>query len=366
MLHNVLIYEYLIVFVVSFLFVYCFTPFIMKLAIRLNFVDNPSARKMHKKVVPLLGGLSVFIGFMLIVLYETLIQANQGFSSSLIGYLSAGFLVMMIGLVDDKKPIKPSIKLFWQIVVCLIFIHTNNLYVLLGPWWITLPLLLFWMIGLMNAFNFLDNMDGILSGMSGILALGFYAVSVMIKTPTTHAISSYVALLSLGFAGSVLGFLPHNFNPAKLFLGDAGSMFIGYFLSTMGILTGKMAVNSTQNNFYYLLPILMLSYAVFDISLVSYTRKRDGRLASQGGKDHSTHRIGTAIGSVKITALMVYLINIIIVLTAIIVLRLNSICMLFISTFIYISAFLFFGKKLDSVPIVIPQNQLKQPKEVHL
>ncbi|HOD53937.1 MAG TPA: MraY family glycosyltransferase [Candidatus Cloacimonadota bacterium] len=359
MVGNILIYEFLIVFAASFLLVYNLTPFIIKLAFKLNFVDNPSARKMHKKVVPLMGGLSVFIGFFAVVLFETSIQAYQSFDVGLIGYLGAGFLVMLVGLIDDKSPISPKVKMFWQLIVCLIFIYSNNLFWLLGPWWITVPVLMLWMIGLMNAFNFLDNMDGILAGMSGILALGFYAVSIMTKTSSVQYFNNYVALLALSFAGSVFGFLPHNFNPAKLFMGDAGSMFIGYFLSTMGILTGKMTVNSMQNNLYYILPVLILSYAIFDISLVSYTRKRDGRRISQGGKDHSTHRIGTAMGSTKITAIVVYLINTIIVLTAIIVLKLHSVEVLIFSTILYVLAFLFFGRKLDSIPIVIPKNQLK-------
>lgn len=359
MLGNILIYEFCIVFAISFLFVYNLTPFIIKLAMKLNFVDNPSARKLHKKVVPLLGGLSVFLGFFLVVIFETSIQPYHNFDLGLMGYLGAGFLVMMVGLVDDKYIIRPKIKFFWQIIVCLIFLYTNNLMYLLGPWWISTPILMFWMIGLMNAFNFLDNMDGILAGMSGILALGFYAVSIMTKTASVSDANNYVALLALSFSGSVLGFLPHNFNPAKLFMGDAGSMFIGYFLSTMGILTGKMAVNSMQSNLYYILPVLMLSYAIFDISLVSYTRKRDGRRISEGGKDHSTHRIGTAMGSTKITALVVYLINIIIALTAVLVLKLHSVQVLIISTVIYIAAFLFFGRKLDKIPIIVTKNQLK-------
>jgi UDP-GlcNAc:undecaprenyl-phosphate GlcNAc-1-phosphate transferase len=359
MLGNILIYEFVIVFAVSFLFVYNLTPFIIKLALKINFVDNPSARKMHKKVVPLMGGLSVFLGFFLVVLFETAIQPYQNFDLRLLGYLGAGFLIMLVGLVDDKSPIKPKIKFIWQIIVCLIFLYTNNLLYLLGPWWITVPVLMLWMIGLMNAFNFLDNMDGILAGMSGILALGFYAVSIMTKTTSVAYVNNYVALLALSFSGAAFGFLPHNFNPAKLFMGDAGSMFIGYFLSTMGILTGKMAVNTMQNNLYYILPILLLSYAIFDISLVSYTRKRDGRRISQGGKDHSTHRIGTAMGSIKITALVVYLINTIIALTAVLVLKLHSVHILVISTVIYVVAFLFFARKLDKIPIVVPQNQLK-------
>ena len=219
------------------------------------------------------------------------------------------------------------------------------------------------MIGLMNALNFLDNMDGIITGMAGILAIGFYCFSFISKNKFFPSESEYICLLSLTFAGSVFGFLPHNFSPAKIFLGDSGSMFFGYFLSTMGILAGRLATKSMNNNLYYLLPVLLLSYAIFDISLVSFTRKRDGRRISQGGKDHSTHRIGTAMGSDKVTAIIVYLINIIIVLVTIIVLKMESAKLLIISTVIFAIFFLFFGKKLDQIPIVIPENQLKSSKE---
>ncbi len=360
MFYTNLIYEFLLVFVLSFVFVYNLTPLIIKFAYKINFVDNPNARKVHKKAIPLLGGLSVFIGFFVLVLSETLINPAHRASIGTYGYLFSALMITVVGLIDDKFGMSPLLKMLLQIVVCLIFIHTNGLYYLFGNIWITTPIIILWMTGLMNAFNFLDNMDGILAGMSGILALAFYAVSFLTKTPSMAHLNNYISLLALAFAGSVLGFLPHNFNPAKLFLGDAGSMFIGFFLSTMGILTGKLAVNTMQNSIYFLLPILILSYAIFDICLVSITRKRDGRRVSQGGKDHSTHRIGTAMQSTKLTAIVVYLLNSIIALTAVIVLKMNSVILLIVSTIIFVIGFLFFGRKLDQIPIVIPENQLKK------
>jgi len=266
-------------------------------------------------------------------------------------------------VIDDKYGMNPILKLSGQLISCLIFLFSNNLTEILGPVYISLPILILWMVGLMNALNFLDNMDGIITGMSGILALGFYAFSFLSKQSGFAADADYISLLSLIFAGSVLGFLPYNFNPAKIFLGDAGSMFIGYFLSSVGILCGKLAANSMNNDLYYLLPVLLLSFAIFDISLVSFTRKRDGRKISQGGKDHSTHRIGTALGSPKITALIVYLINIIIVLVTIIVFMMGSARLLIVSTILFALIFLFFGRKLDQIPIVIPRNQLKSTEE---
>ncbi|NQV18811.1 MAG: undecaprenyl/decaprenyl-phosphate alpha-N-acetylglucosaminyl 1-phosphate transferase [Armatimonadetes bacterium] len=357
-----IIYVYFTVFILAFLSVYTITPFIIRFAHKTNFMDNPEARKLHKKATPLLGGIAVFIGFFVFTVF-VVITTKHPLDNAVLGYLLGAFIILLVGIIDDKFGMHPLIKLGGQLFSCLVFIYFNNLITLFGPFYITLPILFFWMIGLMNALNFLDNMDGIITGMSGILAIGFYCISFISKNKFFPSESEYICLLSLTFAGSVFGFLPHNFNPAKIFLGDSGSMFFGYFLSTMGILAGRLATKSMNNSLYYLLPILLLSYAIFDISLVSFTRKRDGRRISQGGKDHSTHRIGTAIGSDKVTAIIVYLINIIIVLVTIIVLKMESAKLLIISTVIFAVFFLFFGKKLDQIPIVIPENQLKSLKE---
>ncbi|RLC52938.1 MAG: hypothetical protein DRZ79_00310 [Candidatus Cloacimonadota bacterium] len=356
------VYSYFTVFVLSFLTVYSLTPFVIKFANKINFLDNPNARKVHKKATPLLGGLSVFIGFLILSLYAVLTTFHS-FNIRIFGYLVGALIIVIVGLIDDRYGMNPLIKLLGQMFSCTIFLVSNDLLHLFGAVYLTLPILIIWMVGLMNALNFLDNMDGIISGMAGILAFGFYAFSFISKTEHFVLQTELIALLSLIFAGAVLGFLPYNFNPAKIFLGDAGSMFFGYFLSSMGILTGKLAALRMNNNIYYLLPVLLLSYAIFDISLVSITRKRDGRRVTQGGKDHSTHRIGNAIGSTKITALIVYLINIIIVLVTILVFKMESTTLLILSTIFFAFVFLFFGNKLDQIPIVIPENQLKKKED---
>jgi len=355
-------YEYLISFSLTFLLVFGLTHFIIKIAFATNFVDKPNYRKVHVKATPLLGGVAVFIGFLLFSIYDVFLSQYRFFDLNFLGYLSGALLIVIVGVIDDRFGMKPSVKLSGQIATCLIFIYTNNLSTLIGPVFITLPVLTLWMVGLMNAFNFLDNMDGILSGMAGILAIGFYFLGFLSRTTPVFvsAQSSFISLLSITFAGAVLGFLPHNFNPAKIFLGDAGSMFIGYFLSTMGILSGRMLVNKTNSELYYLVPVLLLSYAIFDISLVSYTRKRDGRKISEGGKDHSTHRIGNAVGSTKLTAVLVYLINVVIVILTILIFKINSKPLLIFTTALMAVLFIFFGRKLDKIPVTITQNQLKR------
>lgn len=360
------IYEYFSVFIMAWLFVYGLTPFIIKLAYALNFVDKPEARKIHLKSVPLLGGLSVALGFVLLCIYDVLISPGRYFDRPMIGYLVGSVIIVMIGLIDDRHGMRPLVKLMGQLLVTMIFILSNftggELKLMFGSIYISIPIMVLWMVGLMNALNFLDNMDGIISGMAGILGLGFFSFALTNTTQTNQEAMALIALISLSFSGSTFGFLPYNFNPARIFLGDAGSMFIGYFLSSMGILMARHAGNYHNDKFFYLLPVLLLSYAIFDISLVSYTRKRDGRHVMQGGKDHSTHRINTVLGSIKVTAGIIYTINILIVLTSIIIFRIGSRELLIITTLMFAVFFLVFGRKLDQVPIVVPANQQKHKK----
>ena len=357
------IYEYLSVFIMSWLFVYGLTPFMIRLANKINFVDKPEARKMHLKSVPLMGGLRVALGFVLLCVYDVALSAGRYFDAPMLGYLAGSILIVIIGLIDDKWGMQPSIKMAGQFVVSLLFLLSNftmtELSAMFGSIFITMPILVLWMVGLMNALNFLDNMDGIISGMAGILGLGFFVFALTNITSSNQQAMALIALISLSFAGSTFGFLPYNFNPAKIFLGDAGSMFIGYFLSSMGILMAQYAGNKYNDKMFYLLPVLLLSYAIFDISLVSYTRRRDGRHVMQGGKDHSTHRINNVLGSVKVTAAIIYAINVLIALTSIIIFRIGSRELLVVSTALFAAFFLIFGRKLDQVPVVIPANQMK-------
>ncbi|MEA1973838.1 MAG: MraY family glycosyltransferase [Candidatus Cloacimonadota bacterium] len=360
-----MIYEFVGVLIVSFLASYSLVPLMIKLALKINLVDQPNHRKVHKKVTPLIGGISIFVGFILISSYTIFIFKDYYFDFRTISYLVSATIIVILGVIDDKFGMQPLPKMIGQFFAAALFIYAYNLSHLFGPAYVTIPIILLWIIGLINALNFLDNMDGIISGMAAIIAIGFYGIVYLLKVGQLHIpaeinnLYNFVSFLSLIFAGSLAGFLPFNFNPAKTFLGDAGSMFIGYFLATIGLMIGKFSVNQTQSQLYYLVPVLLLSFAIFDISLVSFTRKRDGRRVSQGGKDHSTHRIHTAMGSSKLTALIVYVINVIIILVTFSVFAVRSELLLIISTIFFALVFLFFGRKLDQVPIVVTKNQLK-------
>ena len=380
--HNI-VTEYISVFVLAFILVYSLTPWIIKLAHKINFVDNPDARKIHKIAVPLMGGISVFIGFVLLVIYDVIIASNRVFNIRLVGYLLGAFVIVMVGMIDDKKGMNPIVKLLGQFLACSLFIFTNfgtviwldivflndlsipliilNNNIMFNNF-ISIPLLYLWMIGLMNATNFLDNMDGMITGISAIIGVGFFAFSLIINSDNTSSAMwlSLMGLLSLSYTGAVLGFLPYNFNPAKIFLGDAGSMFIGYFISSMGILMANFASLTFQSKWFYLLPVILISYAIFDICFVSITRKKDGRLVWQGGKDHTTHRIKNLLDSVKVTALLIYAINVIIVILTIMVTIIGRYELLLAILAMCIICYVLLGRRLYAVPVEIPKNQLKQ------
>ncbi|MCK4339718.1 MAG: undecaprenyl/decaprenyl-phosphate alpha-N-acetylglucosaminyl 1-phosphate transferase [Candidatus Cloacimonetes bacterium] len=340
-------------FFFAFLFVYFFTFQIRKIAIRLNFIDKPEERKFHTKPTPLLGGIAILFGLIISFIVSYYICHDLIPQIKVISYFYIGLLlVCLLGLYDDYSMLNPYIKFIIQSIIALLFIFGTKMTNIFGSEFITVPLLLLWMVGLMNALNFLDNMDGITAGMASILGLGYFALGILSG-------NHFLSLISVIFIGSCLGFLFHNFHPAKIFLGDAGSMLIGYTLSVLGIIL----FNELPKNCSLLLPILLLSYAIFDISLVSFTRKRDGRNILEGGQDHSTHRIGTATGSVKVTAFMVYLINIVIVLITVIVFKINNQFLTLATTIIFATVFLFFGGQLDNIPIIISQNQLRKKQK---
>lgn len=287
---------YLLSFVVSFLLVLVLTPFFIKLAIKKNFLDYPDPRKVHLHPTPLLGGVSVFIGFSGGILLSLL--SGGLWSNELLGVFSGGLLILGLGIIDDKRGMQPGVKFLGQIVASFVFLLITQSFGILGFGFLGDILFLIWMVGLMNAFNFLDNMDGLCSGISFIAVAAFFLIFMF-------ADQLNPAIICLSFLGSLLGFLIYNLPPAKIFLGDAGSMFNGFMLSALGIFFAKR--NSSFNQL--LVPLLILSYPIFDISLVTFTRLKEGREIYKGGKDHSSHRFMNLGFHLKKTLFSIFLIS---------------------------------------------------------
>jgi UDP-GlcNAc:undecaprenyl-phosphate GlcNAc-1-phosphate transferase len=216
-------------------------------------------------------------------------------SSRLWGFLSGGTLIFAMGVLDDRYNLGWFSKLLVQFVAGVLLLAGGNV----GPFPLFTPvgllLSLLWIVGLANAMNFLDNMDGIAAGIAAAASMSFAALALL-----TGRIDA--ALLAAAVAGAAIGFLRYNFFPARIFLGDAGSLFLGYCLASAGL-----AITSGNDSpIALLIPVLVVGYPIFDITFVSVTRYLRGQSLTQGGKDHSSHRLERITGGTRPTAYAIY------------------------------------------------------------
>jgi UDP-GlcNAc:undecaprenyl-phosphate GlcNAc-1-phosphate transferase len=213
----------------------------------------------------------------------------------LLGFLGGATLIFVMGVVDDRLDLSWFSKLLGQIVAAVLLLASENSggIFLLTP--IGLVLALLWLVGLTNALNFLDNMDGLCAGISAVTALTFAGLALLAGQTGT-------AILALAVAGAAAGFLRFNFPPASIFLGDGGSLFLGYALASLGIMTSPKGEFSVS----LLVPVIAIAYPIFDITFVSVTRYARGQSLAQGGKDHTSHRIARVTGGARPTAWITY------------------------------------------------------------
>ncbi len=289
---------FLCAFGLSMLAVLALTPAVRSLATRLRFLDFPSRSKVHLTPTPLMGGIAVSLAS-LAAAAAALALIRCPYSARIVGFLSGGLMVVILGLADDANGMKPSVKLTGQTVAAAVMLLSGGVEGLPLPLPIAFILALFWMVGLMNAFNFLDNMDGITSGLAAIATFGIFTLAL------GHG-NTYTAIAAISVAGGALGFLRYNFAPASIFLGDAGSLFLGY---VVGGLSLRAVSYAGAGSSALLIPVLMLGYPIFDAFLVTVSRLRDGRDVAQGGRDHSSHRLARLGLSARQTATTIYLIS---------------------------------------------------------
>ena len=262
---------------VAFVLALVLTPLVRAFARRTRMVAVPKTDRWHKKPTAMLGG---------VVIWLTVILAYFIFIPLTVYgpvILLASTFLFLVGLVDDVIHIKPYQKLIGQVLGSALVVY----YGLSLPWTgsvlLNMALAIFWLIGITNAINLLDNMDGLASGIA-IIAAGFLALS-FVNTGQFNE-----ALIMLMFAGALLGFLIYNSNPASIFMGDCGSMFVGFFLASSALINVS---GGRSRSFLPVLavPILVLFIPIFDTTFVTVLRKLSGRAASQGGRDHTSHRL---------------------------------------------------------------------------
>jgi UDP-GlcNAc:undecaprenyl-phosphate GlcNAc-1-phosphate transferase len=268
------------------------TPLVRALARRYGMVAKPKTDRWHKKPTAMLGGVAIWLSVVvsyLVFIRPTTVQTWAHFPESFLDVvIGASTFLLLVGFIDDLVHTKPYQKLIGQVMGSAFIVY----YGLTLPWTsysaLNVALTIFWLIGITNAINLLDNMDGLAAGIA-IIASGFLALSFL----TTGQITEAVFLLT--FAGALLGFLVYNSSPASIFMGDCGSMFIGFFLASAAL------VNVSGGRSRSLLPvlavpILVLFIPIFDTTFVMILRKLSGRAASQGGRDHTSHRL-VALGT---------------------------------------------------------------------
>ena len=253
------------------------TPLVRAFARRVGMVAAPKIDRWHKKPTAMLGGVAIW--FTVIICFFVFIP--QTVYGAVI--LLASTFLFIVGLVDDVLHIKPYQKLIGQVLGAAFVVY----YGLSLPWTgsilLNMALAIFWLIGITNAINLLDNMDGLASGIA-IIAAGFLAWSFANTGQFTEA------LIMLLFAAALLGFLIYNSNPASIFMGDCGSMFVGFFLASSALI--NVSGGRSRSLLPVLaVPILVLFIPIFDTTFVTVLRKLSGRAASQGGRDHTSHRL---------------------------------------------------------------------------
>ncbi|MGP4078985.1 glycosyltransferase family 4 protein [Pseudalkalibacillus sp. R45] len=290
-------FHFILSFLIPCLTVLILTPYVKKFAIRIHAVDHPDQRKVHGKVMARLGGLAIFIG--VVVGYFT----SGLYTEEVTGITLAGIVIILTGLFDDLYTLSPKIKLGGQILAALLVISSGLTIDILnlpfigmfevGIW--AYPLTLIWIIGITNSINLIDGLDGLAAGISSIV-IGTIAVMAFLNG------NVLILTIALVILGSVIGFLVYNFHPAKIFMGDTGSLFLGYMISVLSIL----GLYKSVTLFSFVVPIILLGVPIFDTIFAIIRRIANKKPITAPDKGHLHHRLITLGISHRNTVLIIY------------------------------------------------------------
>jgi len=292
----------LYIFDVSFVLALVLTPMFQRLSHQWGYVDAPDLeRKIHREPMALLGGVAVFLSFAGNVLLnyavvlplarfanvpDLTMHIEGAFSvgSKLLVLLFGGLLMVAVGVYDDRHDLRARTKLLAQILIAsVVALSGMRVTLFMANPWISFTLTVLWIVTITNAMNFLDNMDGLCAGVGAICALLFAFIAGVQG-------QYFVCLLAVAVAGALLGFLPYNFKPAKVFLGDAGSHFVGYMLAVLPIL-GTYYRPGTPTWLPVLIPLLVLAVPLFDLVMVMWIRLQRRQPVHIGDTNHLSHRL---------------------------------------------------------------------------
>ena len=303
--------QYVVPFVIALVVSYLLTPSVKKLAIKIGAVDRPNARKVHTHVIPRLGGLAIYIGFMAAVLFCVPLQHE------LVGMLLGCTAIVAVGIWDDICNIPAKVKLVGQILAaCIPIVFGIQIEWLTNPFGdiivlpeiIAIPVTIFWIIGFTNTVNLIDGLDGLAAGVAFIASISMFLLA--------YNLNQFLpALVIVSMAGAALGFLQYNFNPAKIFMGDTGSMLLGYTLSVAAVL----GLVKTAATVALVVPIIALGLPILDTTFAIIRRKMSGVPIFQPDKGHLHHRLLALGMTQKQAVLIMYFVSMILGIVALFV-----------------------------------------------
>lgn len=307
--HNWLLY--IAAFACAFAITLVTTPFAKWLSAKVGAIDYPKDRGVHKKPMPRMGGVAIVLGFLVTVLMVYFFDRSMS-PKQFVGFIVGAGIIAVLGMIDDMKDLPAKLKFCVQIVAALIVIFSGTqIQIVLWPVTATLqklsiPITLVWIVGVTNAVNLIDGLDGLAAGVTGIAALSLMVLCIM--TGTTTAV-----VLTAALAGACLGFLPRNFNPAEIFMGDTGSTFLGFVLavtSILGVFKGYALLALVVSIFCIGLPI-------FDTIFAMLRRMAKHQPIMQADRGHLHHKLIDHGFSQKKAVLIMYAISIFLGLLAI-------------------------------------------------
>jgi UDP-GlcNAc:undecaprenyl-phosphate GlcNAc-1-phosphate transferase len=272
------------------------TPLMRRLALRYRILDQPAHRKLHAEPIPLLGGLAIFAG----VLAGMVIYRQRAELVELGVILVGATWISLWGLWDDRAGLTALTKLAAQMLAAVALILAGVHVSLPIPEWADLLLSFLWIVGVTNAFNLLDNMDGLSAGIGAVASAYFLLLAALNGQYLVGALAAAVL-------GACLGFVFHNFNPATIFMGDSGSLFLGFTLAVVGI---KLRFPEHSNTVTWMVPVLVLAVPLFDTALVVISRLRRGmNPLTTPGRDHLSHRLVQLGWSRREAVLLLFLVS---------------------------------------------------------
>ncbi len=282
---------YMLIFATALVVAVGGTPLMRYLALRLGIIDQPNARKIHINPIPLLGGVAIYAA----VVAALLLFGNRFRLRELLSILVGASLMSFLGLWDDRHSLSPFLKLIGQFLAASILV-LSGVRISTFPWTVVnIIVTLGWIVVITNSMNLLDNMDGLSGGIGAVAAIFFLLLAAMNR-------QYLVGALSAALVGACLGFLIYNFNPARIFMGDAGSLFLGFVLAAVGI---KLRFPEGVKIVTWMVPVLIMGLPLFDTVLVIISRLRRGfNPLTTPGKDHISHRL-VAMGYTRREAVLI-------------------------------------------------------------